>query len=346
MGNIFYQLYQPCGLFNQITSLEVAVGLSKRYNKNLFIHNISNPADPNYNYRNVPIYSANYAFNNRSHLIDSDVFPSISDLVDWEDKEIHTLMNNKVDYFKEEDFRVENLMGYYSARPGYEAGDRELFSEGRQELDLTNYNNVHLRKTLGYYSRFFFDREPELDRSIASVRFKPEYYELAEKVAKSIGDFNGIHFRLADHKAMFDPDNSILDSGVNKIDSGLPLVMCTDQSDSNIIKDSSYNYLLLDEYILNNFYKEFREFKFKEEVSFGILNNLVMHYSKDFIGSPGSTYTGYIQRGIGQDRDIQWRVFGEDEIIQTGPYSWNGYDFKDTMTKQWWREWKESRLSI
>jgi hypothetical protein len=346
MGNIFYQLYQPCGLFNQITSLEVAIGLSKRYNKKLFIHNISNPADPNYNYKSVPIYSANYAFNNRSHLIDSDVFPSIPDLVDWEDKEVHTLMNNKVDYFKEEDFRVENLMGYYSIRPGYETGDRELFSEGRQELDLTNYNNVHLRKTLGYYSRFFFDREPELDRSIASVRFKPEYYELAEKIAKSIGDFNGIHFRLADHKAMFDPDDSILDSGVSKIDNGLPLVMCTDQSSSNIIKDSSYNYLLLDEYILSNFDKEFREFKFKEEVSFGILNNLVMHYSKDFIGSPGSTYTGYIQRGIGQDRDIQWRVFGENEIIQTGPYSWNGYNIKDTMTKQWWREWKESRLGV
>jgi hypothetical protein len=95
---------------------------------------------------------------------------------------------------------------------------------------------------------------------------------------------------------------------------------------------------------LNNFYKEFREFKFKEEVSFGILNNLVMHYSQDFIGSPGSTYTGYIHRGLNQKRDIQWRIFGEEEHPQDGPYSWNGYDNKDSLTKQWWREWKESRI--
>ena len=345
MGTIFYQLYQPCGMFNQMTSLEVAVGLSKRYNKKLFIHNVSNPANPHYNYRNVPIYSANYAFNNRSHLIDSDVFPDIADLVDWENKELTTLADNKVDYFKIEDLRVENLMEYYSVNPEDSLKNKDSFSEGRKELDLTNYDNIHLRKTLGYYSRFFFNRDAELDMAISSVRFKPEYYELAKKIALSIGDFNGIHFRLTDHKKMFDPDNSILDSGVSKIDNGLPLVMCTDQSSSELITNSEYNYLLLDEYILNNFYKDFREFKFKEEVSFGILNNLVMHYSKDFIGSPGSTYTGYIQRNIGQNKDIAWRVFGEDDVVQTGEYSWNVYNLKDTTTKQWWREWKESRLS-
>jgi hypothetical protein len=345
MGNIFYQLYQPCGLFNQITSIEIAVGLSSRYKKPLVFHNISNPPNGDYNGARVPIYSANYRFNDRSHLIDSDVFPNISDLLDWENKDCSIMINDIVDSFTYEDLRIENLMFYYSAASNPYKEEEEHFSEGRNRLVLDEYNNIYLRKTLGYYSRFFFDRDQSLDKSLSSVRFKPEYYELAEKIAKSIGDFNGAHFRLTDHKKMFDPDNNILDSGISKINNRLPLVMCTDQPDSELIKNSSYSYLMLDDYILNNFYKDFRQFKFKEEVSFGILNNLVMHYSKEFIGSPGSTYTGYIHRGLNQKRDIQWRIFGEEEHTQNGPYSWNGYDNKDSFTKQWWREWKESRLA-
>jgi hypothetical protein len=344
MGNIFYQLYQPCGLFNQITSLEVAVGLSSRYKKQLVIHNISNPPNGDYNNSRVPIYSANYRYNKRNHLVDSDVFPNISDLMDWENKDCNILINDIVDSFTDEDLRVENLMMYYSNESDDYKDTEDRFSEGRERILINNYNNVYLKKTLGYYSRFFLDRESSLDKSISSVRFKQEYYQLAEKIALSLGLFNGVHFRLTDHKNMFDPDNSILDSGVSQIDNGLPIVMCTDQPDSELIKKSSYNYLLLDEYILNNFYKQFREFKFKEEVSFGIINNLVMHYSQEFIGSPGSTYTGYIHRGLNQKRDIQWRIFGEENHIQDGPYSWNGYNKKDSLTKQWWREWKESKI--
>jgi len=344
MGNLFYQLYQPCGLFNQITSLEVAVGLSNRCKKQLVLHNISNPPNEDYNNARVPIYSANYKYNERSHLIDSNVFPNISDLVDWENKDCNIFINDVVDSFTHEDLKIENLMLYYSVESKIPVSEEESFSEGRERLLLDEYNNVHLKKTLGYYSRFFFNRDSSLDRSLSSVKFKPEYYQLAEKIALSIGLFNGAHFRLTDHKGMFDPDNNMLDSGINKINTGLPIVMCTDQPDSELIKNSSYNYLMLDDYIIKNFHKEFREFKFKEEVSFGILNNLVMHYSQDFIGSPGSTYTGYIHRGLNQKRDIQWRIFGEEEHSQDGPYSWNGYNNKDSFTKQWWREWKESRI--
>lgn len=344
MGNLFYQLYQPCGLFNQITSLEVAVGLANRSKKQLVLHNISNPPNGDYGGARVPIYSANYKYNERSHLIDSNVFPNILDLVDWENKDCNIFINDTVDSFTYEDLKIENLMSYYSVESKTYANEEERFSEGRERLLLDDYNNVHLKKTLGYYSRFFFNRDFSLNTSLSSVRFKPEYYQLAEKVALSLGLFNGAHFRLTDHKGMFDPDNNILDSGISQINNGLPIVMCTDQPDSELIKNSSYKYLMLDEYILNNFYKEFREFKFKEEVSFGILNNLVMHYSQDFIGSPGSTYTGYIHRGLNQKRDIQWKIFGEEEHLQDGPYSWNGYNNKDSFTKQWWREWKESRI--
>lgn len=346
MGTLLYQLYQPCGLFNQITSLEVAVGLSSKYKKQLVIHNITNPPDPRYGGKRVSIYSANYAFNERTDLIDSNIFPNISDLLDWENKECNILIDDTVITFTNQNGKVNNLMKYYSSDSTEDTDRENDFADGRKKLIIDDDSNIHLSKTLGYYSRFFFNRSKELDKSLSSVRFKPEYYELADRIAQSLGNFNGAHFRLADHKKMFDPDANILDNGINKINNGLPIVMCTDQPNSEIIKQSSYKYLMLDQYILDNFYKDFRQFKFKEEVSFGILNNLIMHYSKNFIGSPGSTYTGYIHRSLNQKRDIEWLLFGEKQYNQTGQYSWNGYNEKDTLTKQWWREWKESRLDI
>lgn len=344
MSNIFYQLYQPCGMFNQMTSIELAVGLANIYKKQLVIHNISNPPNPDYDNARVSIYSANYRYNDRDGLVDTNVFPNISDLVDWENKECNVLINDIVDSFTNQDIKINNLMQYYVSNNNIE--DQE-FSEGRSLLLIEENQNIHLSKTLGYYSRFFANRTKSLDLSLSSVRFKSEYYELAETIAKSIGNFNGAHFRLTDHKQMFDANTNILDEGISKLHNQyLPLVMCTDHSNNTIIQKSDYNYIFLDQYILDNFYKEFRSFKFKEEVSFGILNNLVMHYSQDFIGSPGSTYTGYIHRALNQKRDIQWKIFGENPYTQNGKYSWNGYENKDSLTKQWWREWKESRLAV
>lgn len=341
MAKLFFQLYQPCGLFNQITSIELAVGLSQRYNRNLVIHNISNPPNPDYGNARVPIYSANYKFSKRDGRVDRDIFPNITQLVDWSGKDSVTFIDDTISSFTEQEKVIENLMLCYSSDE-----PDEFFSEGRQRLVLDDNADYHVKKTLGYYSRFFVNRSPELDKALSSVRFKKEYYDLSYEIAKSLGDFVGAHFRLADHKNYFSPVTETLDSGISTLEAGMPIVMCTDESGSEIIQNSDYKYVFLDEYILDNFYNEFRQLEFKEEVSFGILNNLVMHYSKDFIGSPGSTYSGYIHRALNQSKDIEWKIFGEVGHDQTGNYSWNGYNNKDTFTKQWWREWKESRLSL
>ena len=330
---IYYKLWNPAGLINQLMSIELAVGIKHITGNEITIYNILNGHN-----RSVPIFSASRMHNQRNNLLDNSKGFIISDILNWKDKESYILSEEKELSLEYE--TVEDLMKFY-----YDLNNEEhdlQFSEGRQQLSFLD--NMHIKHTLGWYSRFFNNRTKELDESISSVRFLPEYYELSEQIAKSLGSFNGAHLRLTDHKGMFDPDNNIVDTGISKIDNGLPIVMCTDQPDSELIKNSSYNYLLLDEYILNNFYKEFKEFKLKDEVSFGMLNNLVMHYSQNFIGSPGSTYSGYIYRGLNQKKDTPCKIFGEEEHIQDGPYSWNGYNSRDTFTKQFWREWKESKI--
>jgi hypothetical protein len=341
MAKLFFQLYQPCGLFNQLTSIELAVGMSERYNRDLVIHNINNPPNSDYGGARVPIYSANYMYSKRDDRVDKYIFPKITDLVDWNGKESVVFVEDVIESFEDNETVIDNLMEYYSSDT-----EDEFFSEGRKRLTFDNNSNYHVKKTLGYYSRFFMNRESSLDKALSSVRFKQEYYDLSAEIAKSLGDFVGAHFRLADHKNFFSPGTETLDSGISTLQSGMPIVMCTDEPSSDIIRNSDYKYIYLDEYILDNFYNEFRQLKFKEEVSFGILNNLVMHHSKDFIGSPGSTYSGYIHRGLNQKGDIPWKIFGEIEHISNGLYSWNGYNSRDALTKQWWREWKESRLAI
>lgn len=335
MKKLFFQLYNPCGLFNQITSIELGVGLSFETGRQIVWHNINNPFNQDYKAR-VPIYSANYAFNDRNGLVDKDIYPKITDLLDWNNKESNIFIDDIVDTFSSEAIKINNLMEYCVSNPT----DTE-FIEGRTLLELDNNFDYDIRKTLGYYSRFFNNRSEGLDQELASIKFKPEYYQLAELIAKSFGDFNGAHLRLTDHIVRVNTPGDLFNEGLSKLQGNLPIVLATDEPDSSIITNSEYNLILLDDYILKNFYNEFRQLQFKEEVSFGILNNLVMHYSQDFIGTPGSTFSGYIQRHINKRKDIDFKLFGED-YKPTGKYTWNGH-FHDTVTKQWWREWKESR---
>lgn len=337
MKKLFFQLYNPCGLFNQITSVELGVGLSFQTGRQIVWHNINNPANNDYGGNRVPIYSANYAFNDRNGLVDKDIYPKITDLLDWNNKESHIFIDDIVEQFSADALKINNLMEYCVSDPT----DTE-FIDGRALLELDNNFDYDIRKTLGYYSRFFNNRSEALNNELLSVRFKPEYYQLAELIAKSLGNFNGAHLRLTDHIVRVSTHTDAFNHGLSQLQGNLPIVLSTDEPNSPIIANSEYNLILLDDYILKNFYNEFRQLQFKEEVSFGILNNLVMHYSQDFIGTPGSTFTGYIQRNINQTRDIEFKLFGED-YQPTGKYTWNGH-FHDTVTKQWWREWKESKV--
>lgn len=339
MNKIFFQLYNPCGLFNQITSVELAVGLSQISQRQLIFHNINNPPNQKFSGYRVPIYTANYEYNNRGSKVQKNIFPKITDLMDWNNKDNSVFIDDIVSVFSDDCYRIENLMKFYVS----EKEDSD-FSEGRQLLDINDTRNWDLRKTLGYYSRFFNNRSKELNSAISSVKFKKEYYELAEKIAKSLGDFNGAHLRLTDHLPMINTTTELFNEGLSRLNGNLNIVLSTDQPSSDVISKSDYKVLLLDRYILNNFYKDFSELKFNEEISLGILSNLIMHHSKDFIGTPGSTFTGYIHRNINQSRSIGFNLFSESSHKVTGKYSWNGYNIKDSFTKQWWREWEESKV--
>jgi hypothetical protein len=338
---IYYKLYNPAGLINQLMSIELMVGIKEITNSDVTLYNVLNGKD-----RSVPIYSASRSYNKRNNLLDNSQSFLISDVLNWKDKDSYTISEESSYEFGEEYAHIENLMHYYCDLNN-ENEDLD-FSEGRKKILLSD--NMHIKNTLGWYSRFFNNRTEALDRALSSVKFLPEYYQLADNIARSLGDFNGAHLRLTDHvDQLVDTKQDMFDSGISKIDDGKKIVICTDQPETELLKNTNKEFILLDEYILNNFYNEFMQFKYRDEVSFGILNNLVMHYSKKFVGTIGSTYTSYIQRGMNQGSDIDWNWFDyiDNPIYEEsskGKYSWNGSDRLETFNKQWFREWKESRI--
>jgi len=336
----YYKLYNPAGLINQLMSIELAVGIQYITKNDICIYNVGNGSNGN-----EAIFSASKNFNKRK-FVNNDNFFTINKILEWNTKDRFAFVKRNELNIKQPTVEIENLMLYYFDFLSQE--DIE-FAEGRQRIEFTD--NMHIKNTLGWYSRFFNNRPKDLDDILRSVRFKPEYYELSKIIANSLGNFNGLHLRLTDHiPQRVSTTVEMFDGAIEKINNNQPLVLCSDDINNDVIKQSKYNFIYLDQYILDNFGKEFASFQYNDEVSFGILNNLVMHYSDKFIGTIGSTYSGYIQRSMNQTKDIEWLWFDyiDNPIYEesgTGKYSWNSSKKLYTIDKQWFREWKESRLS-
>lgn len=329
-------------MINQIMSLELAVGLAHETNKTLVVHYVSNDGDNLYNFRTVPIFTPSKWYNkNRETFTNPDQFPHLLDLVNFNQDLI--FIDQKINFFKQQEFVVEDMLsGYYYSKEDTISDDELQFAEGRQRLPLDKV--LHLKKTLGWYSRFFYNRSNSLDNVLSSVKFKPVYYDLAKKISDSLGPFQGMHLRLSDHVKMFETTQDMFESWLNKFEqNALPIVLSTCEPGHKMVEDNKHRVMMLDEYIINNFRDEFMALPFQDEVVFGLICNLVLHDSINFVGTSGSTYSAYIHRVRNQKGIETWDFFDNPPKANGLPYSWNQYPL-DLGRKMWWREWSESKL--
>ena len=338
MKPIFFELWNA-GLFNQVSSLELAVGLAHETKRPLVVHFFSHDLEKNIYISTPSIHSNDQRNNftdrslkNNPHLL--DLFDINSDLI---------IVDKKIDFFKQEEITINNLMlGYYYSNKSEITEDELAFAEGRERLPLDK--TIHLKQTLGFYSRFFYDRNPELNKALSSVRPKQVYTDLAKKISESLGKFQGMHLRLSEHEVdpMFHREE-IIDSWLTKYENnGLPIVLSTDEPNHQVVNKNKHRVILLDEYIVNNFEKEFKSLPFQDEVVFGLICNLVLHDSVNFVGKSGTTYTSYIQRNRNQKGIETWNFLDDPPKAESKPYSWNNYPLPNDL-KMWWRDWPESK---
>lgn len=348
---IVFEVHNPCGLFNQVSCVENAVALSYFLKKDLVLHHIFNKPWSNDIKNGVGIYSANHWWNKRK-FTNNENTPKITDLIN-----IHAYGNVA---FLDEKLDIESIIFsnfFYNFSESTEK--EEHFSCRRHKFFDLSFNHYNFSSTLGWYSTFFMNRPNEVDKALSLTKFKPEYYQLAKRIADHIGPFVGAHIRLTDNQFEY-PTRSQIEKGMDSLEQGFQKVVVTDHpANERIVELKSKGVLVLEEIIENEFVKDFQSLTFTDEVSLGLLANLVMHHSKDFIGSQGSTFTGYIQRHC----KGTMKIFGERSYINTGPFTWNGYNYPsfspetiernkkinyiETLTEadnRWWREWPESRL--
>lgn len=342
MNKLFFQLYNPTGLINQVMSLELAAGLSHELKVPAIIHYAKYTADKKlYNVDSIPIYSPSRFYNKqRENFTNQNQFPHLLDLIDFNSNLI--VIDEKIDSFKQEELVIDDILNnfYYSNKPEI-SDDEKYFAEGRKRLPLDK--TLHLKLTLGWYSRFFYDRTKDLNKAISSIKFKKEYIDLANKISNSIGNFQGMHLRLSDHINMFETKQEMFESWLDKFtQNNIPIIVTTCEPAHKMVQDNKHRFILLDEYIVNNFKHEFMQLPFQDEVVFGLICNLVMHNAINFVGTSGSTYTAYIHRNRNKKGIETWDFFDNPPKATGDPYSWNNYPLENGR-KMWWREWRESK---
>jgi len=336
-NRIYYRLWNPAGLFNQVLSLETAVGVQHKSNANVILYNTATNAN------NFAIHSPNGYDTKYSKMISKQQKITIDDIFSWNSREHFTIKNEitKDCYAHAEKY---NLSKFFLIDRDKEINNIKEFSSNRSPFYLSN-NDMRFTNTLVSYSYFFYHRDTELDKSIESVSAKEEYVALAKKIAESLGDFDGIHLRLTDFPIfIYKVKDEMFNDAINSLNSGRKLVISTDDPDHYMLKNLNRSVIFLDNYIYENFYDDFKSLPFTDNIIFGLINNLVMHYSKDFIGTMGSTYTSYIQKNrVNKGLSPSWKFFNDLNYQKTGKYSWNNYPIEDGA-KGWWREWEECLL--
>lgn len=346
--NIYFK-HHSAGLVNQIMSVDTAFGLAFLEEAKLHIYNIAQTKE-------MPILMPkklmSFVPKERYQLYKGSLNPNIFDILN---------IPNSVEYILDYDKtinqkHIENSINYcellnYYYNCGGSNENEESFAEGRIKLAAEPNQNMHFYKcTFPLYSRFFYNRTPSLDKFLSQISLKKPYQNLAKIIFKYIGEFKGVHIRLTDHSHNYN-NLKIISEYIKKTFDNLdmPLVVSTD--DKQTIKNLLNNKcIFIDDIIQNQFADEFTRLPFHNEIVFGMISLLTMSYSKEFIGTLGSTFSGYIHRlRILRGRDSKMNYFPHVNLKNINdlgkPYSWNNCDLH-TKAKSWYREWPECKLNF
>lgn len=346
---IIYFKHHSAGLINQTMSAEIAFALAFLENAELYIYGSKQTKE-------FPILMPknfmNLVYLERQKLYHGSLNPSIFDLLNIPSIIKYTLDENKSidEKYTKNSLNYSDLINYYYSCGGCEKNEKS-FADGRCKLIVKPNQNLHLYKnTFPLYSRFFYNRSTELDRFLSTISFKEPYQILAKRISDYIGPFRGFHFRLTDHSGNYDFKKITLNHIEKIFDRhDIPLIISSDDKEmvKNLFNDKC---IFIDAIIQKNFSDEFMNLPFHDEAVFGMISLLVMSYSEEFIGTPGSTFSGYIHRLRilkGSQQPINYLPSGRINNLECSgkPYSWNNCPIH-TKAKSWYREWPECKLKI
>jgi hypothetical protein len=338
---IIYYLYSHNGLYNQFYSWQLLAGLSKHFQdqeihviNNLYEDKIQNPQ------RDL------VAIDSINQKIQNDKKFGIADILDFDLKNIVWHEN---DYFISNrlNSNIINMQEKYLNVSGAQKNEGS-FAQGRMPLWIDPSKNNIFTQSLIPYSKFFFNRTKDIDLAIHSLKFHKEYFDLAHKIADHLGSFNSAHTRvMTDHFQYYMFDQEKLSHGLRSFNNNsLPIYLSVDDINSDLLKQIKIPHTYIHDIILNDFYTDFNNLTFANNITVGLLSSLVCSLSEDFVGTPYSTFTNFIHQERSRNEKPSFKYFDGTQFSmyneKTLPYSWESIP----GTFSWERDWKECKLNV
>jgi hypothetical protein len=383
--HLFYTNYESgnSGLSNGIMSIEVGVALAHLTNRFLLLDgNVSPPA-------NVVAYDDRVDRENPSRVTDLIDLP-----VAWGDAALVDLDGVASLDLTEHD--LADTVFCFPPTLDRASLDAQSFARGRTEwvtiegaldsvpvLRLAENGSTagapKHRSNLCFYSYLFY-LDDETRRGLHQVlrRMQPKspFRELAQRVARDLGDFNAVHLRRGDFKVTYGVTTldrqpfEAVEALEDHFSHSKPLVIVTDERNDPFFDEITAAYpqhVFIDHHILDAYESEFAELPQRDGIALAYLSQLVAAESQDFIGTMTSTFTSIIQRyrglrGADERFKFLWNELPEEgdavergshpasECVPldrgvmvdefAGPYSWNRVSQR--LNPAWMREWPES----
>lgn len=342
---IYFHLYTHNGLGNQLCSFQLLAGLATAL-PNETIHAIYSTTkrwkiqDPqNYQVDTEPL--AEYFDNSNVSLLEMLNYEFPSNVVLHEDDSvIRNRLNSNI---------IDCQDSFFAPEWVSDEDARNFTVRWHKRVALHPDKNNIFTMTLNWYSKFFMNRTSAMDFEISQIEFLPEYTSLVKRMKADLKEFNGAHVRIMkDHHHIYSFTQDRLISGLGRLDTPeRPLLLSVDDWNHPLIQHNSGRYLLAHDFILSNYGDSFKALPHHNRVDLATLSLLLMIESEDFVGTPKSTYTSYIQQQRAQ-RDVEEWKFFPDPLFDlykkdAKPYSW--FSMGNHANWTWEREWAECKLT-
>lgn len=342
--NLTYVGYSQNGLGNQFASLQTFAGLLGHFkdeNINLVW------ATPHVNMEDPQQHKHNKTNTSKidKHLKNYDV-PTLFDLVDF-NYDNYTLHKN--DHFIKNRSKV-NLIDAQESYMNVSGNtvNEQHFAGNKKKITFEEDKHNLITMTLMWYSRFFYDRSKDIDNNLSKFRFKQEYYDIAEKIAKHYGNFNGTQIRIMpDHHRYYTFTLDLLNKGLEQFDDqSLPILCSVDDFNHKYVNNDKL--ILIEDIILTEFLDDFKQLEYQHRITVALISALVMSMAEDFVGTPFSTFSTMIYQLRNNRIDERWKYYPSDDILfnikDNQPYSWSNHE--RLYNANWERDWKESKLNV
>ncbi len=251
----------------------------------------------------------------------------------------------------------------------FSAGRIPLTREYLRSFDLIDWTHSKLSHT----AFFYFLPRPEKAELLESVRlaYLEPIERLAKRIIEQLGPFNSAHLRFGDFERMYRQDDFAIDPLKFNLflksafsDGELPLLVATDglhEKDRLRQIFAGVRLIFVDELILDEFGKEFRELPFTDFNVITVLDQLIAAAGIEFVGTYRSTFTGIIHR-LRQERygRRDFNFFPDEKVARlidpngrivpdmSGFFDWNRFSVfaEDHASMAWKREWDRELSAI